>query len=389
MYNFNEIINRRNTNSYKWDIKKDELPMFVADMDFKVLPEIIESIEQRVQNGIYGYNIIPDEFYLSYQNWWKNIHQFKIDTNWILFSTGVVPSISSIVRRITRQGEKVLIQTPVYNIFFNSIINNGRFIIESPLKYEDNKYNIDFEDLELKLSDPQTTLMILCNPHNPIGKIWSEEELIMIAQLCDKYDVKVISDEIHCDITSPDKEYVPFLSVSDVARKIGIMLCAPTKAFNIAGLQTSACIIPNDNLRHYINRGLNNDEIAEPNTFAVCSTIAAFNHGAQWNYELKEYIERNKNYVEEQIRLHIPYIKPIKQDATYLMWIDISYVSNDSDKLTDFIRKETGLVLSSGAKYGKEGMNFIRMNVAMPHSLIEDGVSRFIEGVKKFEQLSK
>lgn len=379
MYNFDKIIDRRNTNSLKWDIKPQELPMWVADMDFEVLPEIKEALQKRLDNGIYGYNIIPDEFYDGYINWWKNEHDFIIDRDWLVFSTGVVPSISSIVRRLTREAEKVVIQTPVYNIFFNSIYNNGRYILESPLKYENHKYQIDFNDLEQKLSDPQTTLMILCNPHNPIGKIWNFDELNRIVELCYKYDVKLISDEIHCDITAPSRKYIPLLSVSSHAREIGIALVAPTKAFNIAGLQTSALIIPNPNLRHYVERGLNNDEIAEPNTFAIQASYAAFSYGHNWNLELREYIEKNKEYVSNSLKNTKAY--PVKQDATYLMWIDISEICDDSLKLRDFIREKTGLYLSDGVEYGSAGRQFLRMNVATPLANVVEGTKRLIEGI--------
>lgn len=382
MYSFDKIIDRRKTASLKWDIKKDELPMWVADMDFEVLPEIKEAILKRAENGIYGYNIIPNEFYEAYINWWKKEHNFIIDPSWLIFSTGVVPSISSIVRRLTRPAEKVLIQTPVYNIFFNSIYNNGRYILESPLKYENHSYYIDFNDLEEKLSDPQTTLMILCNPHNPIGKIWSCDELTKIVDLCFKYNVKLISDEIHCDITSPKKSYIPLLSVSPKAKEIGIALVAPTKAFNIAGIQTSALIISNDTLRHYVNRGLNNDEIAEPNTFAIGAACAAFNYGHNWNLELREYIEKNKEYVISKLKATKAY--PIKQDATYLMWIDISQICDDSLVLRDYIRKHTGLYLSDGASYGNAGRTFLRMNVATPYANVVDGTARLIKGIKLY-----
>lgn len=382
MYSFDKIIDRKNTNSLKWDVLDGELPMWVADMDFEVLPEIKEALRNRVEKGIYGYNIIPEEFYESYMSWWKAEHDFEIEHDWLLFSAGVVPSISSIVRRLTRPAEKVLIQTPVYNIFFNSIYNNGRYILESPLKYENYSYSIDFEDLKLKLSDPQTTLMILCNPHNPVGKIWTKEELQKIVELCYKYDVKLISDEIHCDITSPSKKYVPILSVSEHAKEIAIALVAPTKAFNIAGLQTSALIIPNKDLRHYVNRGLNNDEIAEPNTFAIWAACAAFKYGHQWNLELREYIEKNKEYVSSRLKGTLLY--PIKQDATYLMWIDISNVSNDSLAFRDYIRKTTGLYLSDGDEYGESGRCFLRMNIATPFSNVKDGTERLLKALNLY-----
>lgn len=386
MYNFDRIINRSGTNSLKWDIKKEELPMWVADMDFEVSDEIVKALEERVKNHIYGYNIVPDEWYESYIAWWKNRHQYEIKKEWLIFSTGVVPSISSVVRRVTSPGEKVLVQTPVYNIFFNSICNNGRYVLESQLVYKDGKYSIDFSDLEKKLSDPQTTLMILCNPHNPIGKIWDKDTLSKIGDLCYKHNVLVLSDEIHCDLTKPGCDYVPFQSVSDVCKYNSIACLAPTKTFNIAGLQTSAVCIPNKKIYDKVYRGINNDEIAEPNTFAIQAAIAAFTKGGIWLDELREYIEKNKLIVKEYISRELPMLHLVDSDATYLLWIDCGKVTNNSIELTDFIRKQTGLFLSNGSQYGDSGKKFIRMNIACPKETLIDGLNRFKLGITSYEK---
>ena len=386
MYNFDRIIDRSGTNSLKWDIKKEELPMWVADMDFEVSDEIVKALEERVKNHIYGYNIIPDEWYESYIAWWKNRHQYEIKKEWLMFSTGVVPSISSVVRRVTSPGEKVLVQTPVYNIFFNSICNNGRYVLESQLVYKDGKYSIDFSDLEKKLSDPQTTLMILCNPHNPIGKIWDKDTLSKIGDLCYKHNVLVLSDEIHCDLTKPGCDYVPFQSVSDVCKYNSIACLAPTKTFNIAGLQTSAMCIPNKKIYDKVYRGINNDEIAEPNTFAIQAAIAAFTKGGIWLDELREYIEKNKLIVKEYISRELPMLHLVDSDATYLLWIDCGKVTNNSIELTDFIRKQTGLFLSNGSQYGDSGKKFIRMNIACPKEILIDGLNRFKLGITSYEK---
>lgn len=386
MYNFDRIIDRSGTNSLKWDIKKEELPMWVADMDFEVSDEIVKVLEERVKNHIYGYNIIPDEWYESYMTWWKNRHQYEIKKEWLMFSTGVVPSISSVVRRVTSPGEKVLVQTPVYNIFFNSICNNGRYVLESQLVYKDGKYSIDFSDLEKKLSDPQTTLMILCNPHNPIGKIWDKDTLSKIGDLCYKHNVLVLSDEIHCDLTRPGRDYVPFQSVSDVCKYNSIACLAPTKTFNIAGLQTSAMCIPNKKIYDKVYRGINNDEIAEPNTFAIQAAIAAFTKGGIWLDELREYIEKNKLIVKEYISRELPMLHLVDSDATYLLWIDCEKVTNNSIELTDFIRKQTGLFLSNGTQYGDSGKKFIRMNIACPKEILIDGLNRFKLGITSYEK---
>ena len=375
-YNFDEQVNRRNTNSYKWNIAENELPMWVADMDFKAAPEIIQALESKVAESVYGYQTIPDEWYLAYQNWWKNRHQLEFDKDDLIFCTGVVPAISSTVRKLTTPAEKVVILTPVYNIFFNCIYNNGRNVLESPLKYENGQYDIDFDDLEHKLSDPQTTLLIFCNPHNPVGKIWDKATLARVGELCEKYHVTVLSDEIHCDLTDPGKDYVPYASVSETCRNHSITTIAPTKTFNIAGIQTAAVMIPNPVLRHKIWRALNTDEVAEPNIFAVPAAIAAFNHGAAWLDELRQYIYNNKKYIQEFVRTNLPKLKLIPSEATYLLWFDCSAYSDNSSELCDQIRAKTGLFVSKGKVYGGNGNHFFRMNIACPRDNVVDGMNR-------------
>ena len=382
-YDFDTIIDRKDTFSCKWGgCSENELPMWVADMDFRAAPEIIEALQKRLSNEIFGYTYIPDEWYEAYQYWWKKRHNLEIEKDWLIFCTGVVPAISTTVRKLTTPAENVLIQTPVYNIFYNSIRNNGRNILESPLLYSNGKYSINWEDLETKLSDPQTSLMILCNPHNPIGKIWDKETLAKIGNLCEKYNVTVISDEIHCDLTDPNKEYIPFASVSETCANISITCIAPTKAFNIAGLQTAAVMIPNKQLNHKVWRALNTDEVAEPNAFAVDATIAAFTKGEAWIDALRAYIKSNKDRVREYVSSNIPGISVIDSEATYLLWLDCSKISVDSVALADFIRKETGLFLSNGAQYGGNGNLFLRLNPACPRKLLEDGLTRLKKAIR-------
>ena len=384
-YDFDQIIDRRETNSYKWNIKEDELPMWVADMDFAAAPAIVNAITKRTANGVFGYNIIPEAWFDSYAGWWKRRHQFEIQNSWLIFSTGVVPSISSIVRKLTTPAENVLILTPVYNIFYNSILNNGRKVLESPLVYEAGEYSIDFEDLEQKLSFPQTTLMIFCNPHNPIGKIWDKETLAKVGELAAKHHVVVLSDEIHCDIVKPGCEYIPFASVNEVCRDNSITCIAPTKCFNIAGMQTSAICIPNEYLYHKVNRGLNTDECAEPNTFAIDVTIAAFDESEEWLNELNQYIQGNRELVEKTLEESGCGIKVVKSEATYLLWLDCSQLTEDADAFAAFIRRNTGLYLSGGGQYGESGRQFMRMNVACPRSMVEDGLKRLLQGIKCWE----
>ena len=384
-YNFNEPVNRRNTHSLKWDVKEQELPMWVADMDFQTAPEIQEAIRERAAHGVFGYSIVPEEWYQAYMGWWERRHHFSMEKEWLVFCTGVVPAISSMVRKLTTAGENVLVQTPVYNIFFNSIVNNGRNIAESPLQYDGNTYQMDFEDLERKLSNPQTTLMILCNPHNPVGRIWSREELEQVGELCRKYHVTVISDEIHCDLTSPDQEYIPFASVSENCKNTSITCMAPTKAFNLAGLQTAAVAVPSPNLRHKVWRGLNTDEVAEPNSFAVEAAVAAFTKGEAWLDALREYIHENKNFVENFLKKEDLHIRLVPSQATYLLWLDCQEMQGCAAEFTQYLREYTGLYLSDGQQYGESGCSFIRMNIACPKSRLEDGLKRLAEGVRSYE----
>lgn len=389
MYDFSKETDRRNTNSLKWDVQNHELPMWVADMDFETCPDIIEALHQRVNHGIFGYNIVPNEYFYSIKSWWQEYHQFNMKTEWMMFCTGVVPAISSIVRKMTTVGENVLIQSPVYNIFYNSILNNGRHVLSSDLIYDGQEYHIDFEDLEKKLALPQTTLMILCNPHNPIGKIWDRETLKRIGELCHQYHVLIISDEIHCDLTAPNKDYIPFASVSKINQKISMTCIAPTKAFNLAGLQTACIVVPNETLRHKVNRAINTDEVAEPNSFAVIATMAAFQKGRAWLEELRQYIENNKQKAMTYIKENIPELYVVPSEATYLLWVDCSQICQNSLELAGFIRKETGLYVSDGLEYGENGKQFLRINVACPYQRVHDGMNRLKYGVKKFIKRNK
>ncbi|MBR3667806.1 MAG: pyridoxal phosphate-dependent aminotransferase [Ruminococcus sp.] len=380
-YNFDEVIDRTGTNSYKWDIAEGELPMWVADMDFRTAPEIIKAITERAEHGVFGYSTIPDEWYSAYINWWKNRHGIEYKKSELIFSTGVIPIISSCVRKLTAPAENVLIMTPVYNIFYNCIRNNGRNVQEFPLDYENGTYSIDFDRLDKALSDPQTTLMLLCNPHNPIGRIWDRETLAKIGDLAYDNGVTVISDEIHCDITDPGCEYVPFASVSEKCRDNCVVCISPTKSFNLAGLQTAAAAVPNARLRHKVWRALNTDEVAEPNAFAVQAAVAAFEQGGEWFDELRQYLYDNKQLVKEFIAKELPQIKLVPSDATYLLWLDCTSLGITSRELAKHIRKSTGLYLSSGDIYGSREC-FLRMKIACPKAMVQDGLERLLKAVR-------
>lgn len=385
MNKFDLVANRKNVNSLKWNVKDDELPMWVADMDFKTAEKITEVLNKRVEIGAYGYSEIPDDYFLAYKNWFKKYHGVDYEINEMVYSSGVVAAISSMVRKLTTVGEKVLVLSPVYNIFYNSILNNGRFVETSNLVYKDYKYYIDFNDLEIKMKDPQVTLMVLCNPHNPVGKIFSKEELIKIASIAYKHNVNIISDEIHCDVMTNGKKYVPFLSVSNEARKIGIACHSTSKAFNLAGLQSACIVSKNTNLRYKIWRGINTDEVGEPNFFAIEANIVALNECRDWLVDLNDYIYENKKVFISEVQKNIKNIHIELTDPTYLLWIDCTYYKMSSDELVSNLRKESKLILSSGSSYGKNGDGFLRINLATSRENILEGAKRFIQYFKQLE----
>ena len=385
-YNFDEIVDRRPLNSYKWNVKPNELPMWVADMDFSPAPEIVSALEKRVHQGPFGYNFVPKSFFESYRYWWKKRHRLELDTNWMQFSTGVVPTISSLVRHLTSFDAQVMVLSPVYNIFYHSIRNNGRHIVESRLNYEQGAYTIDWQDLEVKLANDKLEMLIFSNPHNPTGYIWTLEELERLGELCIKYKVIVISDEIHCDLTHNGYHYQPFLGISEKINQQIVMCAAPTKAFNIAGLQTSAVIVPNQKLREKVRFAINTDEIAEPNSFAIQITEAVFKNGENWLDALQDYLDKNHQYLISTIEEKFPEIRVIPSRATYLAWLDCSSITENTSDLCAFIRRETGLILSAGNIFGGNGQHFIRWNYACSNELLKDGVKRFEKAIIKYRK---
>ncbi len=384
-YDFDTVTDRRPTYASKWQVGENELPLSMADMEFKAAPEIRAALQRRLDNGIFGYTDVPDAWYRAYGDWWRNRHGLEIRKEDLIFTTGVIPAISSAVRKLTTPAEKVLIQTPVYNIFYNSVLNNGRQVLENRLLYRDGVYSVDWEDLEAKLADPQTSLMILCNPHNPVGKIWDRETLRRIGELAECYGVTVLSDEIHCDITDPGRSYVPFASASEICARNSIIFIAPTKCFNLAGLQTAAVMVKDPFLRHKMWRALNTDEVAEPSAFAVDAAVAAFNEGGAWLDEMRSYVSENKKRLRSAAE-SIPGLTVVDSEATYLLWLDVSEITEDGDDLAEFLRKETGLILNEGSVYGPGGKKFLRFNTACPRSMLEDGIRRLADGIGRYQE---
>lgn len=381
-YDFDTPLNRRGTSSLKWDVKEGELPMWVADMDFQTAPAVRRAVEERAAHGAYGYTVVPDAWYDAYISWWERRHAFRLEREWLCFCTGAVPAVSSIVRRVTNVGDSVLLLTPVYDIFFHSVENAGRAVLESRLLRTGEGYEIDFADLEEKLSRPLTTMMIVCNPHNPVGRIWTRGELARIGELCARCGVTVLSDELHCDLTDPGYGYVPFAAASETCARISVTCLSASKAFNLAGLQSAAVCVPDAALRNKVVRGLNSDEVAEPNCFAALSAVAAFSEGEKWLEQLRAYLAENKAYAAGFLGRELPELRLLPPRATYLLWIDCSALGGDAEDFCSFLRARTGLYLSAGSAYRGEGCAFVRMNAACPRSVLKEGFSRLKEGVR-------
>ena len=384
MFDFDQPLDRRLPDAYTWAVGADELPMWVADMDFATAPSVKDALVERALHGAFGYSDVPDAWRGSVVSWWSRRHGLTLDPAELVFSTGVVAVLSSAVRALTNVHENVLVQPPVYNVFWNSVVNNGRHVVESPLLFDGAHWSVDWDDLERKLADPQTSLMIVCNPHNPTGTIWSADELARIGELCERNGVVVVSDEIHCELTRPGMSHVPFASASETCRRISVTAASPSKAFNLAGLQSAYFFAADARLRHRVERQLNTDECAEPNSFAIAGIMAAYDEGEAWLDELRVYLQQNKDEVERYLSERALGIRMCPSDATYLCWLDCRSVTHDDERLCRYLRETTGLVLSPGSQYGDAGRGFLRMNVGTRRELVRDGLDRLSRGILSF-----
>ncbi len=373
-FDFERVIDRKGTNSLKWDLFGDDLPMWVADMDFRVAPAIEKAIQKRAKHPVYGYTLVPDELFESYINWWERRYGLKMSREDMAYSIGVMPSISSMIRCLTEENDEILIQSPVYHVFFYVIEDNNRKVLENELIYEDGKYRIDFDDLDEKLS--RVKMMILCNPHNPVGKIWSADDLARIGELCSKHDVILISDEIHCDLTDPGVKYNPFKPQDNVIRCL-----SPSKSFNIAGFQSSIVHTTNGQLLDEIKNQMHIDNSDSCNVFAATAVTAAYVESEEWLEELKEVIYENKQIVMDYLASELPIVKLVQCDATYLLWLDCSALNVSSKVLSEFLRQNQGLFLSAGIDFGENGDNFLRMNIACPQNLLKEGLDKLKAGI--------
>lgn len=376
--NFDEIVPRRGTNSYKWDTAKEEnvLPMWVADMDFRAAPVIVEALRRRVEHGIFGYARVPDTYYEAVINWFDRRHTWQIEKEWIIYTTGVVPALSAIIKALTSPQDKVLVQTPVYNCFFSSIRNNGCEVVTNPLIYRDGTYQIDFDDLEKKAVDPSVKLLLLCNPHNPVGRVWTKQELNRIGEICLRNDVWVIADEIHCELVYPGYTYIPFASISPEFLMRSVTCVSPSKAFNLAGLQIANIVCADADLRIKIDKAININEVCDVNPFGIEALIAAYNEGKEWLEELKHYLWENYNYLKAYFSENLPQFPVTMLEGTYLVWVDCSVLKRSSIEIVHTLLYKEKLQVNNGSLYGKDGEGFIRINIACPRQVLIDGLNR-------------
>lgn len=385
-YDFSRPTDRRGTDSYKWDSapETDIIPLWVADMDFETFPGITEALQRRVAHGIFGYTRVPETYYEAVCRWFEKRHEWHINREDIIYTSGVVPAVSAVIKALTLPGDQVIVQGPVYNCFFSSIRNNGCEMVSNSLIYnkEELRYEIDFDDLERKLAHERARLMLICNPHNPGGRVWTRDELTRMAELCRKYGVRVVSDEIHCELTLYDNEYVPFGSLPDELSRGSITCCSPSKAFNTAGLQIANIVCRDAEVRNRIDRAININEVCDVNPFGVIALQAAYSdEGYEWLTQLRAYISANYDLLCERFARELPKCKVMRMEGTYLAWIDCSELHIPSDEIEEMLMHENKVWVNAGSMYGAEGAAFIRINMACTSELLNEGITRIVKGL--------
>lgn len=385
-YDFSRPTERRGTDSYKWDSapETDIIPLWVADMDFETFPGITEALQRRVAHGIFGYTRVPEAYYEAVCRWFGKRHGWHINREDIIYTSGVVPAVSAVIKALTLPGDQVIVHGPVYNCFFSSIRNNGCEMVSNSLIYnkEELRYEIDFDDLERKLAHERARLMLLCNPHNPGGRVWTRDELTSVAELCRKYGVRIVSDEIHCELTLYDNEYVPFGSLPDELSHGSITCCSPSKAFNTAGLQIANIVCRDAEVRNRIDRAININEVCDVNPFGVIALQAAYSdEGYEWLTQLRKYISANYDLLLERFARELPKCKVMRMEGTYLAWIDCSELHISSDEIEEMLMHENKVWVNAGSMYGTEGAAFIRINMACTSELLNEGITRIVNGL--------
>lgn len=385
-YDFSRPTDRRGTDSYKWDSapETDIIPLWVADMDFETFPGITEALQRRVAHGIFGYTRVPETYYEAVCRWFGKHHGWHINREDIIYTSGVVPAVSAVIKALTLPGDQVIVQGPVYNCFFSSIRNNGCETVSNSLIYnkEELRYEIDFDDLERKLAHERARLMLICNPHNPGGRVWTRDELTRVAELCHKYGVRVVSDEIHCELTLYDNEYVPFGSLPDELSRGSITCCSPSKAFNTAGLQIANIVCRDAEVRNRIDRAININEVCDVNPFGVIALQAAYSgEGYEWLTQLRAYISSNYDLLRERFARELPKCKVMRMEGTYLAWVDCTQLHLSSDEIEEMLMHENKVWVNAGSMYGTEGAAFIRINMACTSELLNEGITRIVNGL--------
>ena len=382
-FDFDTPVNRRGTCSVKWDNcrHEEELPLWVADMDFKTAPAIIEAMHQRVDHGIFGYTCPGTDYYEAVNKWFTRRHNWNIPSEQIIYTTGVVPATSAVIKGLTKPGDGVVIMTPVYTCFFSSIRNNECEVVESPLLMVDNRYEIDFEDLEEKLSRESSKIMLLCNSHNPGGRVWTSDELRKVSDLCKKHDVIILSDEIHNEIVMPGYKYTP---IANVASSPYVAMVSSSKSFNTAGLHIANIVSPYEGLRIKIDRAININETCDVGPFGVVAMIAAYNHGEEWLNAMIQYVYNNYNYVCEELN-SLPDIKVMKMEGSYLAWVDVKSFNMKVADMAERLRNEANVWLHPGTAYGNDGEGYIRINLATARVTLAEAIKRFKDWIAKLK----
>ena len=383
-YDFDELIERRGTGCVKWDERPEAvdssdgiIPLWVADMDFKAAPAIMDAVMKRAAHGVFGYTVVEEDYCLAVISWFHRRHHWRIHREEILYTTGVVPAMSVAIKALTMPGEKVLILSPDYNCFFSSVRNNGCEVLETALKRVGDTFEVDWDDFEAKCADEKTTVFLLCNPHNPCGRVWTAAELSRMNEICMKYGVKVVSDEIHCELMMPGHTFQPFAAVSEDCRRNSVILNSPSKSFNIAGLQVANIICSQSEWRRRIDRAININEVCDVNPFGPVALIAAYNESEDWIDELNLYLWENYRFLCDFIDKNIPQWKVCRLEGTYLPWIDISAMGVTSKALCDRLVKEAKVWINPGSMYGLgSGEGYIRVNIACPRSRLQEALQR-------------
>lgn len=386
-YNFDKIVNRKGTGCKKWDGLKtwygedDLIPMWIADMDFESPPCVIEAIERRAAHGIYGYSIREESFYEAVVDWMGRRHGFSVEPDWIVPSPGVVPALILSILALTHPGDKVIVQSPVYPPFFSAIVENGRQVLINRLRFENGRYTMDLDDLKRSI-DSRTRMILLCSPHNPVGRVWRSEELLRLGEICLDHDIVIVSDEIHSDIVFRGNEHTPIASISSELLENTITCTAPSKTFNIPGLATSVNIIPNERMRREFQHVVEALHLATSNAFGIVALEAAYRGGEEWLEELVLYLEENVKFLSAFLEERVPQIKLIKPEGTFITWLDCRGLPIEAEKTAEFFTRRAKVALNDGLTFGPGGEGFMRMNIGCPRSTLEEGLLRIEKAVK-------